>query len=47
MEWEVWRVGEDGSAQQPSLKEMVRSAVLRLSANPNGFFLMFEGGAHA
>lgn len=30
-------------AQQPSLEEMTRKAIEKLSQNPNGFFLMVEG----
>lgn len=30
-------------AQQPSLEEMTRIAIKKLSKNPNGFFLMVEG----
>ena len=35
--------------QQPSLEEMTRKAIEKLSQNPNGFFLMVEGskGANA
>ena len=30
-------------SQQPSLEEMTRKAIEKLSQNPNGFFLMVEG----
>jgi alkaline phosphatase len=43
LQFEIERAKKDG-AGEPSLAEMTRTAIERLSSNPNGFFLMVEGG---
>ncbi|MEN9807650.1 MAG: hypothetical protein RL756_2170 [Pseudomonadota bacterium] len=43
LQFDIERVKKDG-AGEPSLAEMTRTAIERLSNNPQGFFLMVEGG---
>lgn len=43
LQFEIERAKKDG-AGEPSLAEMTRTAIERLSKNPKGFFLMIEGG---
>ncbi|MGA0840928.1 MAG: alkaline phosphatase, partial [Pseudomonadales bacterium] len=43
LQFDIERAKKDG-AGEPSLAEMTRVAIERLSKNPNGYFLMVEGG---
>jgi len=44
MQYEADRSRNADGANEPSMAEMVRAAIARLSQNPRGFVLMVEGG---
>ena len=43
MQYEADRVS-GGATNEPSIAEMTEKAILMLRKNPNGFFLLVEGG---